>query len=182
MADYISDVETAMAQLSRPPVLLGWSMGAVIAMMVAERGGAAACVALEPSALARKHDEGAVLREGVFGGEEYGITSKSLDDQPAMPDLDREEREIAIASICSESRYARDERRLAGIVIQSMPCPLLMINGPHRRKEDPHRWDNFWLKCDFMHPEEGSHWGLVLNRRLLNNLIPEVCQWMEQAT
>lgn len=182
MADYISDVEWVMAQLARPPVLMGWSMGAVIAMMVAARGGVAACVALEPSPLARKHDSAAVLREGVFGGEEYGITSMSPDDQPAMPDLDREERQIALASLCNESRYAREERRRAGIVIESMPCQLLMVNGPHRQKEDPHRWDNFWLKCDFMHPAEGSHWGLVLNRRLLATLVPEVCEWIEQAT
>jgi pimeloyl-ACP methyl ester carboxylesterase len=182
MADYISDVEGVIAQLARPPVIVGWSMGAVIAMMVAARGSVAACVALEPSPLARKHNPQAVLREGVFGGEEYGLSSTSPNDQSAMPDLDVEERQIALDSLCNESRYARDERRHVGIVIESMPCPLLMVNGPYRRREDPHRWDKFWLKCDFMHPDEGSHWGLVLNRRLLPTLVPEVCAWMEQAT
>jgi pimeloyl-ACP methyl ester carboxylesterase len=182
MTDYISDVECLIAQLARPPVLVGWSMGAVIAMMVAARGGVTACVALEPSPLARKRDPQADLREGIFGGEEYGIASTSPDDQPAMPDLDRDERQIALASLCNESRYARDERRRAGIVVESMPCPLLMVNGPYRRKEDPHRWDDFWLPCDFMNPDEGSHWGLVLNRRLLAKLVPDVCAWLEIAT
>ena len=51
---------------------------------------------------------------------EYGITSENPAEQPAMPDLDMEERSIALESASRESRTARDDRK-AGIVIPSLP-------------------------------------------------------------
>jgi pimeloyl-ACP methyl ester carboxylesterase len=180
MTDYIADVESVVGQLARQPVIMGWSMGAVIAMMVAGRGGVVACVALEASPLSRTVNPDAELREGEYGHDEYGITTLDPDNQPMMPDLDHEERLIALASLGRESRYARDERRRAGIVVESMPCPLLIANGPHRRREDPEGWKNFWLKAEFLEPQKGSHWGLVLNRRLLASLVPQAAGWLER--
>jgi hypothetical protein len=74
------------------------------------------------------------LREGEFGGEEYGITSMD---------------------------------------------PLLVVNGPDRRREAPDRWKDFWLPADFLEPADGSHWGMMLNRRVLDTLVPQMCDWLE---
>ena len=49
MADYEADVQSIIRQIGRPPVLVGWSMGGLVAMMVAASGVASACVTLAPS-------------------------------------------------------------------------------------------------------------------------------------
>ncbi len=180
MNDYAEDVRALMGQLKHPPIVTGWSMGGLVAMMAAALGGCAACVGLAPSTPAQRSDPSVELRTGEFGPEEYGITGLSPDDQPAMPDLDREEREIALASLGRESRLARDERR-RGIVIREMPCPLLIVTGEMDSQWPRERYDNLWLKADHLSIEGASHWGLVLNRRALARSIPAVTDWMERA-
>ena len=95
-----------------------------------------------------------------------------------MPDLDLEERRIALASLAKESRHARDERK-RGIVIQSLPCPLLIVNGEKDTAWPSHLYDNLWLKADRLSVPGASHWGLVLNRRALSSVIPQVCSWLQ---
>jgi pimeloyl-ACP methyl ester carboxylesterase len=178
MQDYADDVASLAEQLAAAPVLLGWSMGGLVAMMAAAQQGAGACVGLAPSTPARQVDPAIELRSGEFGPEEYGITSDDLADQPAMPDLDIEEREIALASLCRESRLARDERK-AGVVIESLPCPLLIVTGAGDAQWPRSKYDGLWLPADFVEVEGASHWGLVLSRRALSQAAPAVVAWLE---
>ena len=120
MTDYADDVAEAASGLPEAPVVLGWSMGGLVALMFATRGSARACVTLAPSTPAAERDPMVEIRRGTFGTEGYGITSDDPADQPAMPDLDIEERLIALGSASLESRMARDERR-AGITIPALP-------------------------------------------------------------
>jgi pimeloyl-ACP methyl ester carboxylesterase len=177
MRDYTADVGRLVEQLSRRPVLIGWSMGGLVAMMAASTGGVTACVGLAPSMPARTVEHALPLRSGVFGAEEYGITSRDPDDQPAMPDLDLEERQIALASLCSESRFARDERQ-RGIVVESLPIPLLILTGSADRQWPRERYRDFWLTADHLTVDGASHWGLVLNRRALGQAVPAVLGWL----
>jgi pimeloyl-ACP methyl ester carboxylesterase len=181
MQDYATDVAALVAQFRQSPVLIGWSMGGLVALMVAATGVASACVGLAPSTPARQLDTSVALRTGEFGGEEYGITSRDPDEQPAMPDLDREERLIALASIGRESRLARDERQ-RGIVIEALPCPLLIVTGTRDRAWPRERYNNLWLTADYLSVEGASHWGLVLQRRALSSMIPAVLRWIVQHT
>lgn len=98
----------------------------------------------------------------------------------AIPDLDREERAIALASLSRESRLARDERR-RGIVIEDLCCPLLIVPGTLDTQWPRQRYDNFWLAADHLSVEGASHWGLVLNRRALAQTIPTVLRWMSDV-
>jgi len=180
MRDYAEDVCSVAAQLSERPVVIGWSMGGLVAMMAASTGEFAACVGLAPSVPARAVDTTLPLREGEFGPEEYGITSLDPADQPEMPDLDREEREVALASVGSESRYARDERK-RGIVIESLPCPLLIVTGTADRQWPRERYDDLPLEADYAAVDGASHWGLVLSRRALAAMLPDVLGWLEKA-
>ena len=116
---------------------------------------------------------GVALRVGEFGPEEYGITSRDPDEQPAMTDLDREERLIALGSLGRESRYARDERQ-RGIVVTSLPCPLLIVTGTDDRQWPRERYAGLHLPAEHLVAEGASHWGLVLNRRALATTIPAV--------
>ena len=177
MRDYADDVRQAMAEVDAPPVLVGWSMGGLVAMMAAADGGVLACVGLAPSTPAREPDSSMPLRHGIFGPEEYGITSSDRAAQPAMPDLDLDEREIALGSLCRESRYARDERA-AGIVVPALDCPLLVVTGGADRQWPRARYDALPLRAEFLDAPAASHWGLVLSRRTLTTLVPGVVSWV----
>jgi pimeloyl-ACP methyl ester carboxylesterase len=181
MRDYADDVADLAAQFLTKPIVLGWSMGGLVAMMVAARGLASACVGLAPSAPAWRADERVPLRHGVFGPEEYGIVSPEIGQQPAMPDLDAEERAVALSSLGVESRLARDERR-RGIVIRHLPCPLLIVTGEHDVDWPRAKYDRLRLAAEYERVEECSHWGLVLNRRALARTVPVVSRWMAHVT
>jgi pimeloyl-ACP methyl ester carboxylesterase len=180
MHDYATDVSMLALQFNRPPVVMGWSMGGLVALMMAATGVAAACVALAPSMPTRRRDPSIEIRTGEFGPEEYGITSLDPEEQRAMPDLDREERLIALGSLSRESRLARDERK-AGMVIESLPCPLLLVTGTADTAWPAERYQDLWLQVEYLSVEGASHWGLVLNRRAVATLIPAVLRWLASA-
>ncbi|MGH7389814.1 MAG: alpha/beta hydrolase [Candidatus Rokuibacteriota bacterium] len=179
MADYADDVERVVRQLGAAPVLVGWSMGGLTALMAAARGGVAAWVGLGPSPPARARDESIPLRTGVFGPEEYGITSRDVADQPTMPDLDAAERAIALASLDLESRYARDERK-AGVVVGNLECPALVVAGTADQSFPPATYRDLPFTADLIEAPGASHWGLVLGGRTLQTLVPAVLAWLDK--
>lgn len=182
MRDYADDVCSLIAQLATPPILIGWSMGGLVAMLAATCASrVAAVIGLAPSTPASTVDESLPLRIGEFDASEYGITSRDPDHQPAMPDLDREERVVALSSLCSESRYARDERA-RGVVIESLSCPLLIATGTADAQWPRSRYEDLHLPAGHISVEGASHWGLVLNRRALTTLVPEVINWLDALT
>ncbi|MXZ46337.1 MAG: alpha/beta fold hydrolase [Chloroflexi bacterium] len=180
MSDYADDVAAFVETLPETPVLMGWSMGGLVALMVAARGHARACVALAPSVPADRRDESVEIRRGVFGAEEYGITSDDPADQPTMRDLDLEERAIALESLSPESRTARDDRK-AGIVIESLPCPLLVVTGSEDVDWPRSAYDGMRLPADYIEVPEASHWGLVLNRRVVPGMADWVTDWLDAS-
>ncbi len=179
MADYAADVVAFARTLMRPPVLVGWSMGGLVAMMAAAACNAQACVGLAPSTPARAFDASVRLRTGVFGPEEYGIADRDPDHQTSMADLDREERVVALGSLGLESRLARDERK-AGIVIARAPCPVLVVTGTADTQWPRQRYDDLPFAADYAEIDGASHWGLVLNRRLLPSIGSLVGGWLEK--
>ncbi len=180
MADYAADVAQVVRQLRDRPVLVGWSMGGLVAMMVAATGAARACVALAPSAPSETLYPSVPLRRGEFGPEEYGITGDDPDDQQGpMPDLDRAERLIALGSLGRESRLARDERK-RGITIPSLPCPLLVVTGTADLQWPRERYAAIHVPADYLEVEGASHWGLVLSRRALTGMVSTVLGWIEK--
>ena len=179
MADYADDVVALARTLRQPPILIGWSMGGLVAMMAAAACHARACVGLAPSAPTRTCDSSVPLRAGVFGPEEYGIVDRDPGRQSAMPDLDRDECLIALESLGLESRLARDERK-AGIVIGDAPCPVLIVTGTADTQWPRPRYDDLSFGADHLEVVGASHWGLVLNRRLLSGMGSAVCNWLDK--
>ena len=178
MADYVGDACAAAAALARPPILLGWSMGGLVAIMAASPARAVRCVALAPSAPAVRRDPDVPLRAGTFGPEEYGIRDRDPDNQPSMPDLDRDARALALASLGRESRLARDERK-AGIVVPPLACPLLVVTGGDDRLWPRHRYESVVLEAEWLEAPGASHWGLVLAPGTLATLVPAVAGWLD---
>ena len=177
MADYAEDVQRLAQQLTMAPVLLGWSMGGLVALMVAASGGIAACVTLAPSIPARHEDPAVPLRSGIMMADVYGITSTDPTDQPVMPDLTLAERRIALASLSPESQRARDERQ-RGIVIETLPCPLLIVTGSEDTLWPRTRYAALWLQADQLQMDRASHWGLVLNRQAITATLPRIVGWL----
>ena len=178
MSDYADDVGAAAAELPETPVLMGWSMGGLVAIMVAAMGQARACVGLAPSTPAARRDDQMQIRAGVFGPEEYGITSPDPAKQPSMPDLDTQERLIALESASQESRAARDDRK-AGIVVTELPCPLMVVTGSEDRAWPRSAYVGMRLRAEYLESLGASHWGLALNRRLLPDLSKRVTKWLD---
>ena len=178
MVDYTDDVVALAREVKRLPVLVGWSMGGLVAMMAATEYEAHACIGLAPSSPAQVRDTSVALRQGVFGAEEYGILDRDADDQPTMPDLDRAERLAALESLGPESRLARDERK-AGVVIERLRCPALIITGTGDTEWPRARYDDLPFPADHISVEGASHWGLVLNRRLLPRIGSAAISWLE---
>ncbi|MGH7326535.1 MAG: alpha/beta hydrolase, partial [Candidatus Rokuibacteriota bacterium] len=181
MADHADDVAALVRQLAPPPVLMGWSMGGLVALLAAARGSAEAWIGLAPSPPARTRGGALPLRGGTFGAEEDGIVSADPADQPTMPDLDLEERAVALGALAPESRLARDDRK-AGIVITGLSCPALIVAGPGDVTFPPPTYADVPFAADRLEAAGASHWGLVLNRRVLATLVPAVCAWLEKTT
>jgi pimeloyl-ACP methyl ester carboxylesterase len=180
MADYADDVIALARELRRAPVLVGWSMGGLVAMMAAQACDARACVGLAPSTPAQRYDASVQIRSGVFGPEEYGIVHRDPDRQPMMPDLDRDERLIALNSLVMESRVARDERK-GGITIDKLECPLLVATGTAASQWPRERYEDLHLAREHIEAAGASHWGLVLNRRVVPEIVSAVVGWISKG-
>jgi hypothetical protein len=96
-----------------------------------------------------------------------------------MPDLDREERAVALESLGAESRFARDERK-AGIVIGDAACPVLIVTGTADKQWPRERYGDLPFPVELVDVRGASHWGLVLNRRLLSGIVSAVCGWLDK--
>jgi pimeloyl-ACP methyl ester carboxylesterase len=178
MSNYAAAAVRAAEWLPPPRALCGWSMGGLVALMAAAACRARACVGLAPSAPARTRDSAVPLRAGTFGPEEYGIVDRDPERQPAM-DLDRDERVVALESLGPESRFARDERK-AGVVTGNAPCPILIVTGTADALWPRQRYDELPFVADHLEIVGASHWGLVLNRRLLPAMSSAVGSWLEK--
>jgi pimeloyl-ACP methyl ester carboxylesterase len=183
MADYVADVMAAVEGLPGPPVLVGWSMGGLVALMYGAVAPTLGVLALGPSTPGPLLERPAAdpPAPGVFGPEAYGITDPGSPEQPTMPDLDAEEVAVALASLGPESGFARQERR-RGIWFppRGFAGGVLVAAGERDESFPPalcRRVARF-LNADYLELPAASHWGLVLNRRALEKVWPAVLAWL----
>ncbi len=94
-----------------PVVVVGWSMGGLVAMMAAARRAPTALVVVEPSVPAEVggYHPSVPLEEGTYGAEVYGAVA--ADNQSRR-----------------ESLLARSERK-RGLSVPDLPCPTLVLAG-----------------------------------------------------
>src|SRR3989442_6590691 len=95
--------------------------------------------------------------------------SADPDDQPAMSDLDVEERRIALASLGPESQLARDERT-AGVTSDRLPCRLLIVTGTADTFWARERYADLPVSDQHLVAEVASHCGVQLNPPALSPL------------
>jgi pimeloyl-ACP methyl ester carboxylesterase len=185
MADYVADVVAACEGLPGPPVVVGWSMGGLVALMYAAVAPALGVLALGPSPPGPLLEAPApeAPSPGVYGPEAYGITSMTAAAQPTMPDLDAEEVGIALASLGRESAFARQERR-RGVWFppRGQTRSVLVVAGERDESFPPRvcRHVARFLGAGYVELPGASHWGLVLNRRALDAAWPTILTWLDR--
>lgn len=152
LTDYAADLETLIRSLEAPPLLVGHSMGGLLAQMLAARLPAAGCVLLAPSPpwgvppstlfeIGAAH--GLMLKVGFWAmilEPSFAVASAhSLDRFP------REEREKVFARFLPESgratfevvHWALDMRRASEVDARKVACPLLFLAGEEDRISPP---------------------------------------------
>jgi pimeloyl-ACP methyl ester carboxylesterase len=184
MADYVADVRTVIETLPGLPVLVGWSMGGLVALMYGAVAPTLGVLALGPSTPGPllEAPASAPPSPGLYGPEAYGITSTTSPSQPTMPDLDAEEVGIALATLGPESAFARQERR-RGVWFppRGVTDSILVVAGERDESFPPHACRRVarFLGAGYAELPGASHWGLVLNRRALDAGWPAIAAWLD---
>ena len=68
-----------------------------------------------------------------------------------------------------------------GIVLTSLPCPALVIASTGDATFLPPAYADLSVPTERLVVDDATHWGLVLNRRLLATLVLTVTAWLERA-
>lgn len=196
MEDYAGDVDSVVAQMTAhygvTPVLMGWSMGGLIAMMSAVRTpNIPALLLLEPSSplevAGRAEPE--VIRSvptAPIGPEYYGIYPDDFEKSRAvMPDLTEEEARLVLTNSAGagESGFARRQRsRGISIPATMLPAPKLVIYGEAAVQTTPERTYKLaaYLTAQTLNAGAASHWGLVMSENTVQALAPRVDAWLRQ--
>ena len=117
MRDYADDIGVALRQIGRPAVLIGWGIGALAALMHAERHPVLGLVLLAPSppadALPRRPDEHELRAvPAIYDAAWWGWTGSRDELRARMPDMEDDEIEKMSELLIGarESGPARRER------------------------------------------------------------------------
>jgi pimeloyl-ACP methyl ester carboxylesterase len=196
MEDYVGDVESVTAQmrarLGAEPVLGGWSMGGLVAMMYAARHPETpALVALAPSPplqVQGRSDAEEVRKtpSAPFGPELYGVFADDPErTKDATSDLTDAERDAVLERSrgALESGFARRQRK-RGIDIPAgaIRCPSLVLYGEEDRHFPPelNRRISLFLGADSIAVPDAGHWGLVYSERAVAAAAPKVDAWLRE--
>jgi len=191
MRDYADDIGVAQRQIGRPAVIIGWGIGALAALMHAERHRVLGLVLLAPSppaaALPRSPDEHELRAvPAVYDAAWWGWTGSRDVLRERMPDMDDDEIEkmTELLAGARESGPARRER-MRGIPIDAtrfVDVPSLVIGAglddvihptEARRTAD-------LLGASYEYFPSASHFGLVMGARTWPEVAQSVLGWLEE--
>jgi len=191
MRDYADDIGVAMRHIGRPAVLIGWGMGALAALLHAERAPVLGLALLAPSppaaALPRRpveHELRAV--PDVYDAAWWGWTGSRDDLRERMPDMDDAEIEkmTELLAGAHESGPARRER-MQGVPIDASrftDVPSLVIGAGLDEVIHPNeaRRTADLLGATYEYFPSASHYGLVMGSRTWPEVAQSVLGWLEE--
>ncbi len=132
MNDYVVDVHQTVTENNlKDPVIIGHSMGGLIALMYGAKHGAKAVVAIDPSPT--KEVQGGGEKKDYpakYSAMDAGMPSDPMQIMKALPDIPQEILMRMKDMLGMESGVARSERKL-GISIpkDKLPMPVLFVGG-----------------------------------------------------
>lgn len=193
MADYADDVGTALRQLGRPSVVIGWGIGALVALMrAAERPrDVLGLILLAPSppaaALPRRPDEHELRSvPGIYDAAWWGWTGTTDELRSRMPDMSEADigkmRELLDGA--RESGRARRER-MRGVAIDMAALadvPSLVIGAGLDDIIPPNeaRHTADLLGAAYEYVPSASHFGLVMGEDTWPDVAASVFGWLEE--
>ncbi|HSK94428.1 MAG TPA: alpha/beta fold hydrolase [Candidatus Angelobacter sp.] len=191
MRDYADDVGAAARQLGRPAILVGWGIGALAALMHAERHPVLGLVLLAPSppaaVLPRRPDEHELRNvPAVYDAAWWGWSGAPEQLRERMPDMDEAdiEKMTELLTGARESGRARRERMI-GVPIDPTPLrelPSLVIGAglddvihptEARRTAD-------LIGATYEEFPSASHFGLAMGEHTWPEVAASVHGWLEE--
>ena len=132
MEDYVSDVDQVVAEHNlENPVVIGHSMGGLIALMYVAEHGARAVIAIDPSPTKEVQGEGKKKEyTAEYSPVDAGMPANPLRAMKALPDVGILPMMRMKMTLGMESGVARSERKL-GISIpkEKLSMPTLFVGG-----------------------------------------------------
>jgi pimeloyl-ACP methyl ester carboxylesterase len=191
MRDYADDIGVALRQIGRPAVLIGWGIGALAAMLHAERHPVLGLVLLAPSppaaALPRRPDEYELRAvPAIYDAAWWGWTGSRDELRERMPDMEDDELEkmSELLAGAHESGRARRER-MQGVPIDAArltDLPSLVIGAGLDEVIHPTeaRRTADLLGASYEYFPSASHFGLVMGARTWPEVAQSVLGWLEE--
>jgi len=197
MEDYVADLASVTRQIAaaegRHPVVGGWSMGGLVALMYAAgHQDTPALLLLSPSpplqvAGRASPEEVRSTPAAAFGTELYGVYPDDLEaSRRVLADLTEEEAAMVLANSrgAAESGVARRQRK-RGISVApgAVRCPALVVFGDEDRRFAPdiNRRTALYLGGETLCVPGAGHWGIVCGDRFVAEAAPKVDTWLRQG-
>ena len=195
MEDYVADLDSVTSQIAaqgRHPVIVGWSMGGLVAMIHASRHtDTSGLVLLSPSPPMEVQGRTPASQMAGFsiepyGPEAYGIFSGDLEaSRAAAPDLTDAE----LAQVLEQSKGAlesgvarRERRRGMSVPAADVHCPVLVMGGANDSNFSPETnqkvADHFGGECVVL--PDASHLGIVYHGPTVADAALKLDTWLRR--
>lgn len=197
LLDYAADLEASIAKLDAAPVLVGHSLGGLLAQMLAARGRARAVVLLAPSApwgvLPSTLFEIGSAQALYFAGDFWNQILMPQYSVAAASSLDRlsaKKRAAVYAQFVPESgratfetmHWALDPKRATYVRARDVTCPVLCLTGSEDRINAPATVRRIAERySDAVHEEVPgrSHW--LIGEDGWQEIAGRVLQWLKET-
>jgi pimeloyl-ACP methyl ester carboxylesterase len=191
MRDYADDVAVAQRHLGRPAVIIGWGIGALLALMHAERHPVLGLVLLAPSppasALPRRADDHELRAvPAVYDAAWWGWAGTREELRRRWPDMDDHDLQKVVELLdgARESGTARRER-MEGVPIDAsrfLELPSLVIGAGLDDVIHPAeaRGTADLLGASYEYFPSASHFGLVMGEHTWTDVAQSVLGWLEE--
>jgi len=194
MQDYVADLDSVATQIAeargRQPIIGGWAMGGLVAMMYgasqADVPGLLLFAPSPPAEVIGRADPELVRATpaGMFGPEAYGLhPDDPAASRQALHDLTQDEARGVLDRVrgAEESGMARRQRR-RGVALQleAPKAPSLVVFGEQDAHFAPeyHRGLAIYLAGDALAVPQAGHWGIVCHAEAVAVTAPRVDDWL----
>jgi|HubBroStandDraft_2_1064218.scaffolds.fasta_scaffold23647_2 non-heme chloroperoxidase len=196
--DFASDLEKQIAQLKEKPILIGHSMGGLLAQILAAKGHARACVLLAPCApwgvLPSTIFEVASAQAMFFAGDFWAKLirpSYEIAAAHALDKMPKDKRREVFSHFVPESgratfeimQWAMDPGRAATVDARRVRCPVLCLAGSEDRINAPstvrrvaQRYREF---ATFEELEGSSHW--LIGEPGWEDVAARAMDWLDEV-
>jgi pimeloyl-ACP methyl ester carboxylesterase len=195
LEDYVADAASVTVQIEAAqgvhPIVGGWGMGGLIAMMYAQEHAATTALFLVDSMTpgeVRKADIDTVRKYSgaILSPETFGIHPDDRErSRPALFDLEDDEIDafLSKAAGAEESGIAfRQGLRGVSIRADSIACPTLVLSpGANEAGAEGNRLLSEYLKAELLGVPGVGHWGIVCHGSAVAEAATTADRWLRRV-